>query len=136
MAFEFSRNIIDQAYVQTLDITSSTTTAYTPSQDLEQVIGGNIENVVGQIYVPAIASLSDTKTITITLQDSADNSTFADVDPTTSTVVTGAGGAGAAVKDSRFRFPPILRRYYRHKVVVAATSGISGTVTLTSRILF
>ena len=134
--FTYSRNIRDAAYEATFSFTSSTTTDYSPSLDLGQIVGGDVEHIVAQWDIPAIASLADNKSVTLTLQDSADNITFADVDPATTTSVTGASSAGNAAKDARFRIPPITRRYIRFKAVVTSSSGISGTQKIYFRLLF
>ena len=128
MAYEFSRN---QADVN-LEVTGTLAQGgvNTSAIDLEQEIGGDIENIVGQIDIPAVAGITGAKVLTFALEDSADGSSFAAVDPAVSTTVTGAGGSGTSAKDARFRFPPATRRYVRIAQTADASSGtFSGDVT-------
>lgn len=133
MAFEHSRNIVDLE--KEVSVALAGAGANTPAIDLEQTIGGNIEGIVGQIEIPAVAGLTDAKVFSFVLQDSADGTNFAAVDPGVSTTTTGAGGGGSPAKDARFRFPPGTRRYVRIAQTVTATPG---TVTgdLKFRLLF
>jgi len=131
--FEHSRNIRDAQ--KEVAVALAQAGANTGAIDLEQTIGGNIEGIVGQIDIPAVAGISDTKVLTFALQDSADGSNWAAVDPAVSTTVTGAGGTGTPAKDCRFRFPPGTRRYVRIAQTASATSGtFTGSVSF--RLLF
>jgi hypothetical protein len=62
MAYEFSRNQKDANYVTTKANASggANSTAF----DLEQAIGGDIENIAVELALPAEAGLSDTKVLT------------------------------------------------------------------------
>lgn len=123
MPFEFNRNQQDQNYVSTVTLLAAG--ANTASFDLEQAVGGDIEQVVFELAGPALttAQLTDGKIVTYTLQDSADGSSFAAVDPAITTTQTGAGGAGAAAKTVRFRVPANTRRYVRIAQTATATPG-------------
>lgn len=133
MAYEFSRNIRDADKEVSVAIAQGG--ASTPAIDLEQNVGGDIEQIVAQVTVPAIAGISDSKTITLKLQDSADGVNFADVDPLIQTSIASGGGTGTPAKDVRFRFPPITRRYVRINQTITATAGtITGNVNF--RLLF
>jgi hypothetical protein len=130
MAFEFNRNIQDASYSNSTAL--HTTAANSASFDLEQVTGGDIEAVVGEIVSPASAATTG-KICTYTLQDSANNSAWAAIDPATTTTITAADSALAA-KTVRFRFPPNTRRYVR----VAQTGDTLGSVSgsFTFKLLF
>lgn len=85
-------------------------------------------NLTGKIRLllrlPAITGLDDTKTITYTIQDSADNSSYSDLTAVyPAKVQTGAGGAGAGAADYYFDYTPGLRRYVRVKAVTASSPG-------------
>ena len=121
MPYENNRNIQDKLLRNTTAL--HTTAANSASFDLEQAIGGDIENVVVQIISPASAATT-AKICTYTLQDSADNSTFAAVDPATTTTIVSASSALAA-KTVRFKLPPVTRRYVR----IAQTGDTLGAVT-------
>ena len=81
MAFEFNRNQQDLNYTSTVTVLAAG--ANTASFDLEQAVGGDIERVVFELAAPAcnITQLTDTKVLTYALQDSADGSSWAAVDP-------------------------------------------------------
>lgn len=99
-------------------------TEYSSALDTGATSG--IGNITGQarlkLEVPTITGLANTKTTTFTLQDSADNSTFADVAAYPSVVVTGDGTTGPAV-DTYFDWRKELRRYIRVKAVLVASPG-------------
>ena len=109
--------------------------ANSASFDLGQANGGVIEGVQIEVIIPAVPLLSDTKVLTFQLQDSADNVTFAAVDPSVSTTVTGAGGVGNAAKTVEFPIPPVTRRYVRVAQTATATAGTL-TGNFTSSLLF
>lgn len=78
------------------------------------------------LAVPAIVGLSNTKVQAFTIQDSADNSTFADVAAYPTKSYTGAGGTGAPAADYTFEWRSELKRYIRIKMVL---DGTPGTIT-------
>jgi hypothetical protein len=87
------------------------------------------------VEVPATPSLADTKNITITLQDSADDSTFAAIGALKAQVIgPAAGGAGGSALEFRCKLPATVRRYVRASYAVDASGGdntaISGTLSL------
>jgi hypothetical protein len=130
-----SRNLQDHNYISTVTVLAAG--ANTATFDLEQVTGGNIENVVFELAGPALttAQLTDNKVLTYTLQDSADGTTFAAVDPLITTTQTGAGGAGAAAKTIRFQLPVNTRRYVRIAQTATSTPGTLG-VAMVAKLLF
>jgi hypothetical protein len=133
MAYEFNRNLQDNAYTSTVAIAQAG--ANTATFDLEQVIGGDIEKVVFELAAPVAAGISDTKVITYTLKDSADGTTFAVLDPSVATTQTASGGTGVAAKTVRFRLPPITKRYVRIEQTMTATAGtVSGSMV--AKLLF
>lgn len=135
MSTRYSRNLQDSNYVSSVTLLAAG--ANTATFDLEQVMGGNIEEVVFELAAPALttAQLADTKVVTYTLQDSADGSSFAAVDPLITTTQTGAGGAGAAAKTIRFRLPINARRYVRIAQTATATPGTL-TANMVAKLLF
>lgn len=135
MSFEFNRNQQDQNYVSTVTLLSGG--ANTAAFDLEQAVGGDIERVVFELAGPALttAQLADTKIVTYTLQDSADGTTFAAVDPAITTTQTGAGAAGAAAKTVRVRVPANTRRYVRIAQTASASPGTL-TAAMVAKLLF
>ena len=132
MAFEFNRNQQDFNYTSTVAIAQAG--ANTATFDLEQAVGGDIERVVFELVAPTAAGISDTKVVTYALQDSADNSSWAAVDPAISTTQT-ATGAGIVTKTVRFRVPANTRRYVRIAQTMTATAG-TVTGSMVAKLLF
>ncbi|CAB4152718.1 hypothetical protein UFOVP612_21 [uncultured Caudovirales phage] len=135
MSINYNRNLQDKNFVSTVTLLAAG--ANTASFDLEQVEGGDITNVVFELAGPALttAQLADTKVVTYKLEDSADGSSFATVDPLIQTTQTGAGGAGAAAKTIRFRLPANTRRYVRIAQTATATPGTL-TASMVAKLLF
>ena len=133
MSFEFNRNIQDKNYTSTVAIAQAG--ANTAAFDLEQVVGGDIERVVFSLAAPTAAGIADTKVVTYALQDSADGSSWAAVDPAISTTQTGASSAGIVAKEVRFRVPANTRRYVRIAQTMTASAGtVSGNMV--AKLLF
>jgi hypothetical protein len=104
--------------------------ANTPAIDLEQVGGGLIENIAAEIDIPAVAGIDEAKVLTFALQDSANGTDFAAVDPAVTTTVTGPASGGTPAKKVRIRFNPGVRRYVRVAQTATATAGtFTGNVT-------
>ena len=76
-----------------------------------------------EVAIPALPSLADAKTATVTVQDSADDSTFADVPALAPVVLTGVSTSGAAAVTRLFPLPKDLRRFVRVKQVVQSAGG-------------
>ena len=133
MAFEFNRNQQDFNYTSTVAIAQAG--ANTASFDLEQAVGGDIERVVFELAAPTAAGISDAKVVTYALQDSADGSSWAAVDPAISTTQTGASSAGIVAKTVRFRVPANTRRYVRIAQTMTATAG-TVTGNMVAKLLF
>lgn len=133
MAYKFSRNIRD--IEKEVSVALAQAGAVTAGIDLEQVTGGDIEGIVGQIDIPAVAGITENKVLTFTLEDSANGTDFTAVDPSIVTTVTGPASGGTPAKDARFRFPPGCRRYVRIAQTATATAGtFTGSVSF--RLLF
>lgn len=133
MSFEFNRNLQDKNYTSTVAIAQAG--ANTAAFDLEQVVGGDIEKVVFSLSAPTAAGISDTKVVTYALQDSANGSSWAAVDPAISTTQTGASSAGIVAKEVRFRVPANTRRYVRIAQTMTASAGtVSGNMV--AKLLF
>lgn len=100
-------------------------TTYSTALDTKATDGvGNLTGRV-QIFVDnnTVTGLSDGKNITLTLEHSDDNSSFAAVTGVPTIVITGAGGAGGAAADTYREWLPSFKRYIRFKEVVDGTPG-------------
>lgn len=84
------------------------------------------------VLVPATTTATG-QTITVTVQDSADNSSFATVAALATLVLTGASNATAATT-RRWRLPSNIRRYVRINRAMSATTGDQTAISTTMRI--
>lgn len=132
----YARNLRDLAFTVTKALPAAAATNYTDALDLGQAKVQSLEQVEFELAIPATPALVDAKTITWAVQDSADNVTFAAVDPAITTGTLGAGGAGAAAKTVRFRLPSTTRRYVRVSQTVLAAGGDNTGVSVTFSALF
>ena len=90
------------------------------------------DEITIEISLPALAAHTDpTKNLVITLQDSADNSSFATVVPTVTYTLAGVASTGTAAQVKRFHLPIGTRRYIQINQAVDAggptLTGSSGT---------
>lgn len=79
-------------------------------------------------------TVNTAQTVTLTLQDSADNSTFAALAPSQTFVITGASNIGPAGQ-WRIALPENIRRYVRFTVAASATAGTVATETIQSQLV-
>lgn len=104
--------------------------------DLATTGAGRALGVELVIDLPATPSLVDAKTITLTVEDSADNSSFAAVAAIPAQVVTGAGGVGAGALRLQTKVPIGLRRYVRLTAAVLAAGGDNTAITASLYFVF
>lgn len=121
-----SRQLKDANFITTKAL--HTSEAFSASFDLEQTNGGLIEGLLVEVASPADVATTG-KICTYTLQDSADNSTFAVVDPKVSTTITAASSALAA-KTVEFPLPPNTRRYIRIAQTGDTLGSVAGSFTV------
>lgn len=89
-----------------------------------------------RVSVPATPSLANGQTITVTLQDSADNVTFANIAELSSLVITGGGGGGGPAAQRDVNLPASARRYVRVNIAASATAGDNTAVSAVLAPLF
>lgn len=87
-----------------------------------------------EISWPAIAALVDTKTIVFTVQDSANNSSFASLGQTHT--LTGAGGVGVPAGSKKFRLPRNVRQYVNVNQAVETGGGTLTAISTTVSLVF
>ena len=140
MANEFARNRQDASVnpaaialpagasttVNGASIDLSTNTAFHATVELE---------LVSSSSTLSTSALPDTRTLTYTLQESTDDTTFTDVYVLSEALMTGAGGAGDTANTARFRLPSDISQYIRVECVSGVSVGdCSGsTMALTMR---
>lgn len=102
-------------------------------QETAETIGESFEV---QVIVPALPALVEDKTVTVTLQDSADNEAFAPIPELATLVITGGAGGGAPETIRTVRLPSSARRYLRINQAVLAAGGNNTAVSSTLQLLF
>jgi hypothetical protein len=111
------------------------TNANSTAIDLKQVAPDTLpEHFEFQVSVPATTTATN-QTITITIQDSADNSTFATVEQLEPLLLTGASNA-TALTTRNFRLPSDVNRYVRVNIAMSATTGDQTAITAGIRLVF
>lgn len=86
-----------------------------------------------QVHVPATTTATG-QTITVTFQDSADNSSFAAITGLSTLVLTGSSNATPATTRT-IRLPSGVRRYVRINVAMSATTGDQTAISAILRLL-
>ena len=106
----------------TLDLKSTTAGAFADSVEVE-------------IVIPALPSLADGKTLTVKLQDSADNSSYTDIPELAAFVVTGVSTNGSAAATRTVRLPSTTKRYLQANLAVATGGGNNTDKSVTVSLL-
>jgi len=101
--------------------------------DVTPVLHG--QNHELSLEMPALPSLANATTATVTVQDSANDTDFAAIPSLATLVLTGAGGVGSAATTRVVRLPSTVRRYIRVNIAVANSGGDNTAATFTFRIL-
>lgn len=130
------RTIRDASLVVTKALPAAAASNNSDSIDLESIGSSVLESIELEIVIPATPSLVEAKTVIVHLEDSADDSTFADIDELGSITVTGAAAAaGGAAVTKKFRLPSTTRRYVRFSSAVLTGGGDNTGVSVTMSIL-
>ncbi len=125
----------DAELTRTLALPDSGNSASSQSIDLSATEQSECHFQV-EIKVPALANLADAKSVTVTLEDSADDAAFAAIDGLAPLVVTGSGGGGSAADSLRVRLPNTAQRYLRATADVEAAGGDNTADSLTLGLIF
>lgn len=88
------------------------------------IAGTNCDLVIN---APDGAALTTGQTLTLTIQDSADNSSFTAVAGFSGYIVTGVSNLVPVGSSRTVRLPPIVRRYIRVVCAASATAGTSAS---------
>jgi hypothetical protein len=137
------RAILDANYKVTTALpASASATVNGTSMDLGDAVSGipyaTTETINLQVLAPALSTtiLPDTRTMTYTIQDSADNSSFAAIGTLAAQVQTGASSAGAAAATYTFKLPPNTRRYIRLSIASGASTTDASATSATTQLVF
>jgi hypothetical protein len=131
-----SHNRVDSTFSVTTALPAqNTSTSRSTAFDLgvanQSLIGANSELVVS---IPATTCATG-QTITITVQDSADNSSFAAVPTLATLVLTGSSNATAAATRT-YRLPSDIRRYVTINRATSSTTGDLTAISTTMQLQF
>lgn len=137
------RAVLDANYIKSTALPASAATVHGASLDLGDAVSGipyvTTETVNFQIVAPALSSapkIADSGTVTYTIEDSADNSSFTAISSLATLVQTGAGGVGAAGTTLTVKLPPSTRRYVRVSATTATSPGDLSTASYTVQLAF
>lgn len=130
------RRLVDVNLSKTKALPAAAAANASASIDLgSTVLGPNADNLEVEISIEATPSLADDKTVTLTLKDSADDTTFTAIPSLATLVVTGASSAGAAAASRRVRLPTSCRRYLRLDAAVLTAGGDNTAKTYAVKVL-
>ena len=129
-----SRNLKDTQFQTTKALPAAAATNYHASMDLGQTTKADVESFELLVTIPATPALVEDKTIVLTVQDSADDSSFTSLG--ISKTITGAYGGGAAADTWRVALPSTCRRYVRIAQTVESGGGTNTGVTITADMVF
>lgn len=107
------------------------------SIDLGTTSGGRVPRVELQVSLPATPDLVDSKKITLTLKDSADNSSFAAVADIPAIVITGVPTSqGGPAYSHNFKLPLGIRKYIYLDQAVESGGGSNIAISSTLKLVF
>ncbi len=127
-----SKSIRDTKFAATKYQPAAAATNYTDAFDLEAAAPAAEPNLFEcELVIPAMANHTDTtKTITHTLQDSANGSSFANVDPLIQAQTPGVASTGSVARTLKFRVPSTTRQHIRIAQAVPSADGdVTGDLT-------
>lgn len=132
-----SRTRKDASLIITVALAAAGANVNSDAIDFEAVAPGvTLETVELEVALPATPNLANDKSITVSVQDSADGVTFADIDSLASLIVTGADAAGAGAVTRKYKLPSDTRRYVRVNAATEADGGNNTAVEATIAPLF
>ena len=130
------RRILDAALTKNVTLPNAATVKNTAGIDL----GKTAPFPIGEHCVVKLTTTTgngaNNKNITVKLQDSADNTTFANIAALGALTVTDANGAGYPAGSLTVTLPSTVRRYVRGSATGEANGGDASNGTLTVDFLF
>lgn len=129
--------IRDTNLKETKALPAAAATNYSDAIDLlDSAPGLKMRNAEIEVALPATPLLVDAKTVTLTLQDSADGSSFAAIPTLAPIVATGVSTSGAAAITRLFKLPENVRRYIRLKQDVLTGGGDNTAISTTLSVVY
>jgi hypothetical protein len=126
-----SRNIKDAELIKSVAIAAAGADSYTASVDLGAAGIASLEAIEVQLDIPVLPALVDDKTVILSLEDSADNSSFAAIESVTLTATGTETPGSAAAVTAKAKLPSNTRRYIRMKSATLAAAGNNTGVSVT-----
>lgn len=130
------RRLQDASLTKTVALPSGATTANTNAVDLGKTLPFPITESFHVKLSTSEATGANNKNITVKLQDSADDSTYANIAELGALTVTDDNAAGYPVGTLTVQLPPDTRRYLRAQATGEANGGNAADGTLTVSFLF
>lgn len=131
-----ARTLSDFTLTKSVALPAAAGTASTAGIDLgNTTLQAAGEGFRWRVEVPATPNLANTKNLTMTTEDSADNVTFAAIAGLGNKVITGPSSGGGAAYALEVNLPPHTRRYVREKVVADSASGDVTAQSLTAKLV-
>jgi hypothetical protein len=104
--------------------------------DLGEAAVAALEALEIEVVVPAIAAHIETdKYVTITFQDSANDSSFAAIAGAPSLAIVGVATTGSAAVTRKFKLPSTTRRYVQANLAVTTGAGALTGSSVTVNVL-
>lgn len=130
------RRLGDTALTKNVTLPNAATVKNTAGIDLGKTLPFPIGEQVLVKLSTSTGNGANNKNITVKLQDSADNTTFANVAAVGALTVTDANGAGYPAGTLTVSMPSNIRRYVRGSATGEANGGDASNGTLTVEFLF
>lgn len=130
------RRLQDASLDKSVALPTGAATANTNAVDLGDAAPFPITESFHVKLTTSTAAGANNKNITVKLQDSADNTTFANIAELGALTVTDNNGAGFPAGTLTVQLPPDTRRYVRAQATSEANGGASNNGTLTVSFLF
>jgi hypothetical protein len=130
------RRVKDASLTKNVALPNAANVANTNSIDLGKTLPFPIQNGFAVKLSTSTANGANNKNITVKLQDSADNSSFANISALGALTVTDNNAAGYPAGSLTVALPPATRRYIRAQATGEANGGNASNGTLTVDLLF
>lgn len=129
------RSLKDALLTRTLALPAAGASASTAPIDLTSASQAESHFEV-EVRVEALSNLAAGKSVTVTLEDSANGSAFAAIAGLAPLEITGGVGGGAAAASLRVRLPAAARRHLRATADVEADGGDNTAASLSLALIF
>jgi hypothetical protein len=130
-----NRRLRDINFIKNVALPNAANTVTTNGMDLVQAVPFPMTTKVDFQVVTTQSTGANSKNINFVLQDSADNSSFTNIN-TLATYVIAGNAANFPATTVNFALPPGCRRYVRVSATGEANGGNASDGTLTAQLLF